>query len=544
MIKLVNCKLAAGILFLLVVGIACQVPPPGTPVPPVTEVTETPEPTESSAENAEDQDMDEASDEMAEMESTEVMEDSEAESADMEDSAVATGPISDEEAVELMYQLSDRDREVATAALERVLFADDDRFVSVFIELMRGAQVGLVQMPAEMSSAALETLTEERIGQNWGGWVGWYGNTELEPPPEFTTWKGEILSGIDPGFGQFLRSDFPTIIRPEEIQWGGVRVDGIPALDHSPMLSAAEADHMQPGDAVFGLSINGDNRAYPLKIIDWHEMANDTVGGVPVSLAYCTLCGAAVAYDGRGSDGKTYDFGSSGFLFRSNKLMYDRQTRTLWNQLTGEPVMGRLVGSDVQLELLPVVLTTWEDWLADHPDTQVLSVETGYERPYSAGAAYGDYFSSPGVMFPVFRRSDLLETKEQIYALNFDGQPKAYPIKILTEERVVNDEHAGQPVVLVAAGEAIEIEGVSRRAGSVTYSPGAEVRVYDRADYQFSPGEVEDQVVDEDGVVWIVTEEGLISEDGEMLDRLSGHLAYWFGWFAFFPGTEVYGVEG
>lgn len=552
MIKLINRKVTAAFLLMLVFGIACQVPPPGTPMPPAADPTDAPEPTEAMEETMDEEKVeDDESGEMAE--ETDDEDEPEVGSSDLaaaeaaaeaEAISEASGPISDEEAVELMYQLVDRDVEIARAAVDRIVAADDQRFVSVFIELMRAGQVGLVQMPTEFSVITLEELSGQRLGNNWGAWVGWYGNTELIPPPEFTTWKGELLSGIDPGFAAFLKSEFATTVRAEEIQWGGVRVDGIPALDWSPMLSAEEATHMEPGDAVFGLSINGDNRAYPLKIIDWHEMANDTVGGVPVSLAYCTLCGAAVAYDGRASDGKTYDFGSSGFLFRSNKLMYDRQTRTLWNQLTGEPVLGRLVGTDVKLDILPVVLTTWDDWLADHPDTQVLSPDTGYERPYSTGAAYGDYFASPGVMFPVFRRSELLETKEQIYALNIDGQPKAYPIKILTEELVVNDTHAEQPVVLVAAAEAVELEGVSRRSGAVTYSPGAEVRVYDRGDFEFSPGDAEDQVIDQDGTVWIVTEDGLVSEDGEMLERLPGHLAYWFGWFAFFPGTEVYGVEG
>ena len=205
--------------------------------------------------------------------------------------------------------------------------------------------------------------------------------------------------------------------------------------------------------------------------------------------------------------------------------------------------MGRLVGTDVKLDLLPVVLTSWEDWLETHPDTQVLDVNTGWNRPYDTGAAYGDYFSSEGTMFPVWQRSDLLETKDQVYALNFDGQPKAYPIKILIEERVVNDEHVDRPVVLVSASEKVVIEGFNRRAGQVNYSPGAEVRVYARADYEFAPGETDDQVIDQNGQTWRVTEDALVADDGETLERQPGHLAFWFGWFAFFPNTEVYGVE-
>ena len=115
--------------------------------------------------------------------------------------------------------------------------------------------------------------------------------------------------------------------------------------------------------------------------------------GCPFLWRTARLCGAGIVFDGRASDGVTYTFGSSGFLFRSNKLMYDRQTRTLWNQLTGEPVLGELVGSGIKLDLLPVVVTTWEAWLSQHPDTVVLDTDTGYSRPYYPGAAYGDYFA-------------------------------------------------------------------------------------------------------------------------------------------------------
>ncbi|MEM9774957.1 MAG: DUF3179 domain-containing protein [Chloroflexota bacterium] len=554
--------------FLLFFAAACQVPPPR----PALEPTAEPEETEMADEFADDAETEEiATEEMAEddemvdgptptaepTEASEGADESEEMTAedDMADEASAelttfdqiqarSGPISDEEAVELMNHLTGRDRDLFLASVERILVAEDQRFASVFIETMRGSQIGVVPFPVETSALALENLTGESFGLSWDAWVSWYGSTELNPPPNFTSWKGQMLSRIDPGFGFFLDSNHPTTIRPEEVQWGGVRVDGIPALDWATMISPDEAEYLDPSDAVFGLSINGDSRAYPLKIIDWHEMANDTVGGVPVSIAYCTLCGAAVAYDGRASNGTTYDFGSSGFLFRSNKLMYDRQTRTLWNQLTGEPVMGRLVEEDVKLDILPIVLTTWEDWLETHPDTQVLDVETGWDRPYETGAAYGDYFASNGTMFPVYLRSELLDTKEQVYAINFEGQPKAYPIPTLIDERVVNDIHADQPLVLVSAESKIEIEGFSRRSGTVTYSPGAEVRAYDRGNFEFTAGETDDEVTDQDGMIWTVTEDALLAEDGQTLDRLPGHLAYWFGWFAFFPNTEVYGVEG
>ncbi|MHC4104659.1 MAG: DUF3179 domain-containing (seleno)protein, partial [Planctomycetota bacterium] len=252
-----------------------------------------------------------------------------------EEIAAYDGPSTEEQAVRIMYALSDGSTTEINKALELILARHDTRFVSVFIELIRAQQIGIVQkISYQTFIAALESLSGQSFGDNWHSWIEWYGMSDLEPPPQFTGWKGKLLGRIDPGFEEFLQDDLPVSIRVEEIQWGGVRVDGIPALDNPSMIPAEDADYLEPREPVFGISINGDSRAYPLCILDWHEMANDVVGGVPISLAYCTLCGAGIAYDGRASDGNIYTFGSSGFLFRSNKLMYDRQTRTLWNQLT------------------------------------------------------------------------------------------------------------------------------------------------------------------------------------------------------------------
>jgi hypothetical protein len=450
-------------------------------------------------------------------------------------------PITNEEAVELMGLLGYSSGESYQNAVERILTVEDTRFIPVLIELMRVYQIGLLPGSNYQTTIdTLETLSGQQIGDNWPAWIEWYGTTDYSPPPGFTSWKGQVLSVIDPGFGEFLQDDLPSTIRVEEILWGGVAVDGIPALDNPTMIAASEADYLEPDEPVFGLSINGDHRAYPLRILDWHEMANDVVGGVPVSLAYCTLCGAGIAYDGRGSDGEVYTFGSSGFLYRSNKLMYDRQTRTLWNQLTGEPVLGNLVGSDPKLELLPVVVTTWETWLSRYPDTLVLDLETGYQRPYNPGAAYGDYFAYDQTMFPVWQRSDLLDTKDRIYALRVEGIPKAYPLDILFEEVVVNDTIGETAIVLIASQGEIIVDGYNQRVGEVSYSAGGEVRAYARQDETFSPGEEVNTVLDSQGHVWQVTEEALVGPNGEIVERVSGHLAYWFGWFSFFPKTLLY----
>jgi hypothetical protein len=410
--------------------------------------------------------------------------------------------------------------------------------------MLRAGQIGITPGAGYQNHIeALESLSDQNFGDDWPAWIEWYGRSDLTPPPGFIGWKGKLMGLIDPDFAGFLKDEFPVKIRAEEIVWGGVRVDGIPALDNATMILASAASYLEPEDPVFGISINGDHRAYPLRILDWHEMANDVVGGVPVSLAYCTLCGAGVAFDGRATNGETYTFGSSGFLFRSNKLMYDRQTRTLWNQLTGEPVLGELAGTEIQLKLLPIVLTSWEDWQKQHPDTSVLSLDTGYNRVYVPGAAYGDYFAYQDTMFPVWQRSDLLDTKARVYALRIDGIPKAYPLDILVEKKVLNDTLGETPIVLTSTRNDITVQGQNLRTGEVIYNSGGEGRAFYRGDEIFRPSSKPDFVIDASGESWEITEEGLISPDGKVAPRANGHLAYWFGWYTFFPKTQVYGYE-
>jgi len=460
---------------------------------------------------------------------------------DIAPSQASAYTLSDQQATDLMFQMTQGSQSEVLEALDAALAANDQRFISVFIEILRANQLGLLDSSTVRAIIGdLEKLSGQTFGADWASWVEWYGKTELKPPPGFTGWKGQLLGRIDPGFEDFLQDDFPANIRTEEILWGGVVIDGIPALNNATMIQASEADYLEPDEPVFGISINGDQRAYPLRILDWHEMANDVVGGVPVSLAYCTLCGAGIAYDGRASNGETYTFGSSGFLFRSNKLMYDHQTRTLWNQLTGVPVLGVLAGSDVKLSLLPVVVTAWEAWLDQHPDTLVLDINTGYSRPYVPGAAYGDYFSSDDTMFPVWQRNNLLSTKDRIYALQIEGIPKAYPLDILKEEQVINDTVGSTEIVLIATRNEIVVDGTNYRTGTVTYNAGGEVRAFDRQGKVFSPSPDANIVLDSSGNPWQITEEALIGPDGEQAPRINGHLAYWFGWFSFFPKTLVY----
>lgn len=426
--------------------------------------------------------------------------------------------------------------------LEQIAESGDQRFVSVLLELMRARQIGIIVGSYDLIIETLEGLSGQSYQDDWPSWVEWYGQSDLQPPPGFTSWKGQLLGRLDSKFSDFLSDEFPSRIRTEEIVWGGVGVDGIPPLENAPMIAGQQARYLLDEEPVFGVVVNDEARAYPLRIIDNHEMANDIIGGVPVSIAYCTLCGAAIAYEARGLEGEPITFGTSGFLYRSNKLMYDRPTQTLWNQLTGEPVLGSLADSDIKLDILPIVLTSWSDWLAQHPDTLVLDRETGVYPGefYESGVLYGQYFASDETMFPVWQRSELLEDKDFVYTLFLEGVPKAYDLNALAAEEVVNDTIGQTPVVLVAARDTVTVDGVDRRSGSVTYTNGGEVRAFDRGQEYFEPGPTINSVVDSEGRLWQVTEEALIGPDGQTAPRLNGHLAYWFGWYAFFPETELY----
>jgi Protein of unknown function (DUF3179) len=222
--------------------------------------------------------------------------------------------------------------------------------------------------------------------------------------------------------------------------------------------------------------------------------------------------------------GRTFVFGSSGFLFRSNKLMYDQQTLSLWNHLRGEPVVGPLTDSGIRLAVRPVVTAGWRNWRRLHPDTLVLSLDTGYQRDYTPGRPYGRYYASPDTMFPVSPRDLSRPAKDLVFVLRLPNAAKAYPLATLAREPLVHDTVAGVDVVVVS------------RADTRT------VRAYQRDGMRFATGADPDALRDNRGQAWAANEAGLVNHaSGRRLARIPGHLAYWFGWFAFHPDTPLYG---
>ena len=362
----------------------------------------------------------------------------------------------------------------------------------------------------------LATLTGEDHFTDWFQWMLWQEvNPGIAPHPAFPTFKREIMLRIDPDFDLFLRPEHiapdQMRIRLEEITWGGVVKDGIPSLDNPELMAAADADYLRGDDLVFGVSINGDARAYPLRIMGWHEMFNEVIGGVPVALAYCTLCGAGILFetDSLGRS-KPLVFGSSGFLYRSNKLMFDRETHSLWNQWTGKPVVGPLVDSGLELRQRPVVITTWDSWKTSNPSTQVLSLNTGFRRDYGSGVVYNDYFASPDLMFPAQVDQQRLAQKDYIFAVRQFGAARAWPLDAFAEMPVINDRIANTPLLLIG--------DVATRT----------VRAYERQGLTFTPAN--GRLRDNRGAEWRVTEDALIGPDSATMPRVAGHISYWFAW--------------
>ena len=234
-------------------------------------------------------------------------------------------------------------------------------------------------------------------------------------------------------------------------------------------------------------------------------------------------------------DGEATEFGTSGMLYRSNKLMYDRKTQTLWHQFRGEPVVGPLAGSGIRLEVLPVVLTTWGDWVATHPGTTVLDISTGvyprraYRPESDASSTYYSYRNAKDTMFPVALRDQRLAVKEQVFGLVLNGAAKAYPRYLLEQSPVLNDTVGTDSVVIVTAG------------------PGAGPRAYFRGGNVFraAPPRADGGppvVLDESGAEWTMSEDALVNSqnDGQRLLRVPGRDSFWFGWFAFYPDTGLY----
>jgi hypothetical protein len=267
----------------------------------------------------------------------------------------------------------------------------------------------------------------------------------------------------------------------EDLHQGCPARDCIPSIDSPKYVPAAEATHVADDDRVIAISLNGDKRAYPARILDRHEIVNDTIGGKPVAITWCPLCGSAVGIE-REVDGEVTEFGVSGVLYNSDLVFYDRASNTLWDQVEAKGIVGPKTGQ--QLTLVPVTMTTWSRWRNAHPETRVLSPDTGFERDYSKDP-YARYRGSTGLMFPVSAEDNRIHPKSVVHGFDIDGKSIAYTQALL--ER--SGTHTG------ALGE-LQLTATLNDDGSVT---------------------LEDQ-------------------GGQ---RHVGTRLFWFAWYTFHPDTEL-----
>ncbi len=270
------------------------------------------------------------------------------------------------------------------------------------------------------------------------------------------------------------------------IEQGGPAKDGIPAIDRPRFVGAGQSG-LRSTDRVLGIESSDVARAYPIRILNWHEVVNDRFGDREVIVTYCPLCGTGMAFETPALVAGGAGFGVSGLLYNSDVLLYDRATESLWSQILSTAITGPLKGT--VLEPVPVVHTSWADWRRRHPATEVLSTDTGFERDYTRDP-YAGYDRVQHLMFEVQHRDDRFPLKEWVLGVRINGSAKAYPFSVL--ERAVDP-----------AGDMLDTLG------------GARLRI--RYDREHRTAEAFDS-------------------DGRLLSSIT---AFWFAWVAFHPATEV-----
>jgi len=333
------------------------------------------------------------------------------------------------------------------------------------------------------------------------------------------------------------------LVDPARVVSGGPPPDGIPPVDEPRFLAAEDVPWLSEEEPVISLSVGDDHRAYPVQIMVWHEIVNDTVAGRPVSVTYCPLCNSALAFDRRLGE-RVLTLGTSGKLYLSDLVMYDRQTESLWSQLEGRAIAGVLTGE--RLQRIPVQTVSWGQWRQAHPDGWVLSRDTGAERDYGRNPYVGyDEADSDPFLFD----GDIdgrLAPKERVLGLGDAEDPVAVPLTVLARTGVLELDVAGRTVVVWGA------EGLRSALDTEDLAEGREVaatgaflpRVGDRA-LTFRAAGPDTFVDEQTGSTWDVLGRAVSGPlTGAQLAPI-GHLdTFWFAWAAFHPRTRLLGPPG
>lgn len=282
-----------------------------------------------------------------------------------------------------------------------------------------------------------------------------------------------------------------ALVPATEILSGGPPKDGIPAIDKPVFIKASAAKNMRDDERVLAITRNGISKAYPVRIMNWHEIVNDRFGDETIAITYCPLCGSGIAFKADVAN-RSLRFGVSGLLYNSDVLLYDRQTQSLWSQILSKAVTGPMKGS--MLTAIPITHTSWADWRKQQPDTLVLSDETGFKRDYEDNP-YAGYDKREEIIFPVRFRAQGYHPKEQVFGLKINDKAKAYPFVELAKASKED---------IIEIKDSIDGQNITVR---------------------FDKKHKSAQAFDAQG------------------KQIAGVTLYWFAWYTFNPQTTVYRVK-
>ncbi|MGB5953468.1 MAG: DUF3179 domain-containing protein [Ornithinimicrobium sp.] len=335
--------------------------------------------------------------------------------------------------------------------------------------------------------------------------------------------------------------DFPEpLIDPDEVRSGGPPPDGIPPIDEPTYISVADVDWLEPREPVLTLTIDSATRAYPVRVMTWHEIVNDSLGGVPVAVTYCPLCNSGVAFK-REIDGEVLTFGTSGRLYQNNLVMYDRQSESLWPQLTGVASIGIMTGTE--LGAIPIGTVAWSDFAQAHPDANVLSQDTGFDRDYGANPYVNYDDLDQDLLFDPGQEIDPRRPlKERVIGLGGQGSAVAVLRGHLVDAEPLSLDVGGDPVVLFhqrGQNSALDSREISEGAdigtvGAFVPEAGGESLTFSRS----STGFLDDQTRSTWDITGQATAGPLV---GERLQPVRHLDTFWFSWVLSNPDTAIVG---
>jgi hypothetical protein len=361
----------------------------------------------------------------------------------------------------------------------------------------------------------------------------------------------EPRSRDDSGASGSAREDFPSaldnpdnpalpepLIDPDHLVAGGPPPDGIPPIDDPQFQAVGEVDWLEEHEPLLSLTVGGETRGYPLQVMTWHEIVNDTVGGIPVAVTYCPLCNSGVAFERRVGE-RLLDFGTSGMLYADNLVMYDRQTESLWPQLTGQASVGVLTGT--QLEAIPTGVVGWDQFRTAHPDTLVLTRQTGHVRDYGRNPYVGYDEPTGGLLVePPGGRDPRLPVKTRVVGISQNGDAVAVVRVRVAEAGVLTVSVSGRDLLVWhRTGQRSALDNGQIAEGQDIGTIGVFDPRLDRQRLTFTA--TRDVFRDhQTGSLWNVLGEATSGPlRGKRLQPVMHLDTFWFAWVAFQPETTL-----